>query len=303
MKILVTGTKGQVSRCLQERAAGREDVEVIAVGRPELDLLKPETIGEIIAAHGPDVVVSAAAYTAVDQAEDEPDIAFAVNEIGASAVAAAARKVGAPVIHMSTDYVFSGELDRPYTEDDAPEPKSVYGASKLAGEYAVAAAHDRHIVLRTAWVYSPYGKNFVITLLKLAEMREEISVVDDQWGNPTSAFDIADAILLISKQLFAKGKPPDYGVFHLAGQRSVSWADFAREIMRTSKKLNGPYANIMPIATADYPTRANRPPNSTLRTNKIESICSLPKSGLERSLQEIVTPLSFQLLANMRAPQ
>lgn len=288
MKILVTGTRGQVSRCLQERAADHEDVELIAVGRPELDLLKPDVIGEIIATYDPDIVVSAAAYTEVDQAEDEPSIAFAVNEVGAGAVAAAATEIGAPVIHLSTDYVFSGEADRPYSEDDVPNPKSVYGASKLAGEKAVVAANDRHVILRTAWVYSPYGTNFVSTMLKLAETRDEIFVVNDQWGNPTSAYDIADAILQISQQLLEQERPSFYGVFNLTGDGATNRAAFAKMIMDVSKRRGGPSAAIRPILSSDYQVKARRPSNSILEMELLLQVFGIkPKSWID-SLKYIV---------------
>lgn len=285
MKILVTGTKGQVSRCLQERAAGREDVEVIAVGRPELDLLKPETIGEVVASYMPDIVVSAAAYTAVDQAEDEPEIAFAVNEVGARSVAEAARVVGAPIIHLSTDYVFSGDKGRPYEEQDAPDPKCVYGASKLAGERAVADANDRHMILRTAWVYSPYGKNFVTTMLKLAKIRDEISVVDDQVGNPTSAFDVADAILHISQQVLTREKSSNYGIYNLVGEGAVNWCEFAQIIMKLSRACGGPHAVINPIPSSAFPTKAMRPSNSSLQNKKLASVFGRSTVCWETSLR------------------
>ncbi|RUV09947.1 dTDP-4-dehydrorhamnose reductase, partial [Mesorhizobium sp. M7A.T.Ca.TU.009.01.3.1] len=194
MRLVVTGRDGQVAASLLEAGQAAAGVEVIAIGRPQLDLARPDTVIEAIAAAKPDIVVSAAAYTAVDQAEDEPDLAFAVNAAGAGEVAQAASRLGVPVIHLSTDYVFDGTKDAAYVETDATAPRSVYGASKLAGEQAVASANPRHLILRTAWVYSPFGKNFVKTMLRLAADRDEIAVVADQWGNPTSALDIADAI-------------------------------------------------------------------------------------------------------------
>ena len=183
MRIVVTGREGQVARSLVERGTMCDGVEVITVARPQLDLTRPETIMVALAAARPDIVVSAAAYTAVDQAEDEPELARAINAVGAGAVAEAAAKLGVPVIHLSTDYVFDGRSERPYTEGDLPAPQSVYGATKLAGEKAVAEANPHHLILRTAWVYSPFGKNFVKTMLRLAAERDEIAVVADQWGN------------------------------------------------------------------------------------------------------------------------
>ncbi|TIM17034.1 MAG: dTDP-4-dehydrorhamnose reductase, partial [Mesorhizobium sp.] len=185
MRLVVTGRDGQVAASLLEAGPAAAGVEVIAIGRPQLDLARPDTVIEAIAAAKPDIVVSAAAYTAVDQAEDEPDLAFAVNAVGAGKVAQAASRLGVPVIHLSTDYVFDGTKDAAYVETDATAPRSVYGASKLAGEQAVASANPHHLILRTAWVYSPFGKNFVKTMLRLAADRDEIAVVADQWGNPT----------------------------------------------------------------------------------------------------------------------
>lgn len=252
-----------MSRCLQDRVAARPDVSLIAIGRPELDLAEPDTIARTIDSEQPDIVISAAAFTAVDAAEDDPDMAYCVNEEGAGAVAAAAAGVGAPIIHLSTDYVFSGDLGRPYTEDDVPDPQSVYGASKLAGEKAVATANPRHIILRTSWIYSPFGKNFKKTMLELARTRSEISVVEDQVGSPTSAFDIADVILDICQRLAGTGSVP-FGVHHFAGKTAMSWADFAEQIMVESKAEGGPSAKIRRIASDAYPTRAKRPKDSRL---------------------------------------
>lgn len=269
MRIVVTGREGQVVSCLIEAAAGRPDINVVALGRPELDLAQPVTISATIAAAAPDLVVSAAAYTAVDQAEDEPDLAYAINSDGAGAVAAAAAALNVPVIHLSTDYVFAGDLDRAYVETDPTGPTGVYGASKLAGEKAVAAANPRHLILRTAWVYSAYGKNFLKTMLRLAETRAELGVVADQWGNPTSAHDIADGILEIAAQLRANPKFDAWGIYHLAGTGETNWSGFARYILETSCKRGGPYAAVNDIATSAYPTKARRPANSRLDTSKL----------------------------------
>jgi dTDP-4-dehydrorhamnose reductase len=194
MKIAVTGTKGQVALALIERARALPHVEVFTLGRPEFDLARPETIWPALGYLRPQLVVSAAAYTAVDQAEREPKLAYGINATGAGAVAEAATRLGVPVIHLSTDYVFDGKKQGRYRETDTPAPLNVYGASKLAGEIAVAAANPRHLILRTSWVYSPFGTNFVKTMLQLASAREEIAVVADQRGNPSSALDIAAAV-------------------------------------------------------------------------------------------------------------
>ncbi len=266
MRILVTGSQGQVVSSLVEAAADRPGIEVIAIGRPELDLADPASVHAAIAAARPDVVVSAAAYTAVDQAEDEPEIAAAINERGAGAVAEAAAKIGAPVIHLSTDYVFSGDGDRPYREDDPTGPVGVYGATKLAGEKAVAAANPRHLILRTAWVYSVYGKNFVKTMLRVAADRDSLTVVADQWGNPTSAHDIADAILTAAGQIRSDTAP--FGTYHLAGTGDTHWAGFAAHVLDTSRTLGGPWAEVRGITTAEYPTKARRPANSRISTDR-----------------------------------
>ena len=235
MRILVTGREGQVVRSLIERSATLPGVELIAIGRPELELADPPSVRASIAAARPDIVVSAAAYTAVDRAEDEPDLAYAINAEGAGTVAAAAAELGAPVIHLSTDYVFSGEADAPYEETDATGPQGVYGKTKLLGEQAVAAANPRHVILRTAWVYSPFGANFVKTMLRLAAERDAISVVADQWGNPTSALDIAEGILHVAAALGYQEQPARYGVFHLAGTGSINWSGLAAHVLGTVK--------------------------------------------------------------------
>ena len=289
MRLAVTGRDGQVARSLAERAAG--DVEIVRVGRPELDLARPETIAPALAAVRPDVVVSAAAYTAVDQAEDEPDLAFAINAAGAGAVAQAAAGIGAPVIHLSTDYVFDGEADAPYGEGHVTGPRSVYGASKLAGERAVAEANPRHLILRTAWIYSPFGKNFVATMLRLAAERDEIAVVSDQWGNPTSALDIADGILLAARTLYRATDFSDYGIYHLAGAGATNWSGFARHILEASARLGGPHARVRDIATAEYPTKARRPANSRLSTEKFAGTFGWRAPAWQGSAEEVVRRL------------
>ena len=291
MKIVVTGREGQIVQGLLERRVQQPKLQVIALGRPELDLTKPETARSAIEALKPDLVVSAAAYTAVDLAEDEPELAFAVNATGAQAVAEAAKGCGARVIHISTDYVFEGDAGKPYVETDSTSPRSVYGSSKLEGERRVAQANPRHIILRTAWLYSPFGKNFITTMLKLAETRDSLSVVSDQWGNPTSAHDIADAIIKIVDHLAEAPDFSAYGVYHLAGTGNVNWSGFARAIFRESAKLGGPTATVKDITTADYPTKAARPADSRLSTAKFQEIFNWSAPHWKSSLRETIIRL------------
>lgn len=291
MKIAVTGREGQVVQSLLEKASQRADLEVIALGRPEMDLTEPDTVRSAIEAIKPDLVVSAAAYTAVDLAEDKSELAFAVNATGAEAVAEAAKNCGVPVIHLSTDYVFAGDADKPFVETDATGPRSVYGSSKLEGERLVAQANPQHIILRTAWVYSPFGKNFVKTMLKLAETRDALSVVSDQWGNPTSALDIADAIIQVADHLAAMSDFSAYGVYHLAGTGDTNWSGFARAIFDESARLGGPTATVADIATADYPTKAARPANSRLSTAKFKQVFSWSAPHWQSSLRDVVARL------------
>lgn len=290
MKLLVTGNQGQLVSSLRERAAFAPQMDVVSLGRPDLDLLDPPSVRRAIAAARPDIVVSAAAHTAVDLAEDEPDLAHAINALGAAAVAEAAAAIGAPVIHVSTDYVFSGDSRRPYVEDDPTGPKSVYGRTKWAGEQAVAAANPRHLILRTAWVYSPFGRNFLKTMLRLAHDRDEISVVCDQWGNPTSALDLADAILHAAANLTAER----YGTYHVAGTGDTNWAAFARAGLAASQSLGGPHAEVRDIVSAQFPAKARRPVNSRLCCDKFAEVFGWRAPRWQDSMEPIVRRLTLE---------
>ena len=291
MKIAVTGKAGQVVTSLIERgsAAGHE---VIALGRPEMDLGDPASVAREFEAAAPDAIVSAAAYTAVDKAESESELAYAVNGAGAGAVAKAAKALGVPLVHVSTDYVFNGRLDRPYVESDPTGPTGVYGASKLAGEQAVLAAHgDNSVVLRVAWVYSPFGANFVKTMLRLAGDRDEVSVVADQLGNPTSALAIADGILRVATNMVSDSSPSLRGVFHMTARGEGSWADFAGAIFAASAALGGPSARVKRITTADYPTPATRPANSRLDCGLIARMHGVALPDWRGSLETVIARL------------
>ena len=284
IRLVVVGRAGQVARALSEAGAAAPGISVISLGRPELDLSAPATIQKALGAAAPDLVINAGAYTAVDQAEEEPELAAAVNATGPGALAAAARLMGVPVIHLSTDYVFDGKKPEAYTEIDRPAPASVYGATKLAGERAVAAANPNHLILRTSWVYAPYGKNFVRTMCALARDRDEVRVVNDQFGCPTYAPDIAAAILSFSRALLDEPAPSLRGVFHLAGSGDTTWAGFAQSIFAIleAKGLRRPVLN--PITSAGYPTKARRPANSRLSCAKLAQVYGLQLPSWRHSL-------------------
>ena len=291
MRIVVTGRDGQVARSLIERAPGR-GFEVVPIGRPEFDLAGPaDGIASAIADARPDVIISAAAYTQVDKAESEPELAFAINEHGARAVAQAARRLAVPLIHLSTDYVFDGTKASPYVEDDPAAPPGVYGASKLAGEGAVLAEHPNTAVLRTAWVYSPFGANFVKTMLRLAASRDEIGVVADQIGNPTSALDIAGGILTVAANLRAGSDPGLRGIFHMTAAGEASWAEVAEAVFAASAEAGGPTASVKRIRTADYPTEAKRPANSRLDCGKLARAHGVRLPEWRLSVKEVVNRL------------
>jgi dTDP-4-dehydrorhamnose reductase len=290
MRITVTGRSGQVVSAMLERAP--PGVSVTGLGRPELDLEQPRTIAPAIAASRPDIIVNAAAFTAVDLAESEEATAQLVNGTAAGEVARAAAALAIPVIQISTDYVFDGSLERPYREDDPVSPISAYGRSKLAGEQAVASATPNHAILRTAWVYSPFGKNFVRTMLRLAETRDAVGVVADQRGCPTSALDIADAVFALAQNLLAR--PDDAslrGLFHMSAKGEASWADVAEAIFAERARLGGSVVQVNRIATSDYPTPARRPANSRLDCTRLQKAYGVTLPEWHGSLQACVQRL------------
>ena len=296
MKIAVTGGPGQLVLSMAERGA-LAGHEVIAIGPPALDLSAPEddAIHAALAAAfdglRPDAIVNAAAHTAVDKAESERDLAFAINAVGAGAVARAAARLEVPLVHVSTDYVFSGDKAEPYLETDQTGPTGVYGASKLAGEEAVRASGADYAILRTAWVYSPFGANFVKTMLRLAESREGLGVVDDQRGCPTSALDLADAVIAVAVNLKAHSDPGLRGLFHATGSGEGSWADLAEAIFATSAANGGPSARVNRIATADYPTPARRPANSRLDCSKLTALHGVRLPHWRHSVEQVTARL------------
>lgn len=286
LRLLVTGTQGQVARALLRRGAAHSGITVEAVGRPDIDLAKPGTATEALMARTPDVIVNAAAMTAVDKAEQERDLAFAINRDGAEAVATTAQRLGIPLIHLSTDYVYDGTKREPYVESDATEPLGVYGASKLAGEFAVRAACPTALVLRTSWIYSPFGNNFVKTMLKIGATRDALRVVDDQIGNPTSALDLAEAILRLVPTLNNHG-----GIYHLAGTGHVTWCGLARHIFKVSATFGGPSPSIEAITSAEYPTPARRPAHSWLSCAAFEQRFGFALPAWQDSVAAVVREL------------
>lgn len=291
MKVLITGREGQLVRSLLER--GRESGhQLIALGRPDLNLEQAGSAADTVRRVGPDVIVSAAAYTAVDQAEDEPERARQVNGEAPGELAQAAHAIGAPIIHFSTDYVFDGSSPEPYREDDRVRPLSVYGITKHLGEERVRAATPNHLIIRTAWVYSPFGRNFVKTMMRLAESREEIGVVADQRGNPTSALDLADGILSI---LDLWREQPELGLgetYHLAGTGAASWCEFADQIFAECRKRGLPAARVRSIATSDFPTRAIRPAFSLLDSDKFLERFGYRAQNWRSGLQQVMDGLT-----------
>ena len=271
-RYLVTGTEGQVVNALIEKAAGHDDIEIVLLGLPEFDLTATAMIAPAIVARRPDAILSVAAYTAVDAAESDEATALAVNCTAVGEIGKAAAELGVPVVHLSTDYVFDGEKPSAYVETDPPGPVGAYGRTKLGGELALAAATPDHAILRTAWVYSPFGKNFVKTMLRLAETRDTLGVVADQIGNPTSALDIAEAMLTVAGNLLTSHDAAARGVFHMTGFGDVAWADFSEEIFRLSAELGGPSAAVERIPTSAYPTPARRPRNSCLDCTRLERV-------------------------------
>lgn len=286
MRILVTGRDGQVAQSLAGDSRGHE---LVFAARPELDLARPETIRPLVERIRPDAIVSAAAYTAVDKAEEERELAMTVNGAAPGMLADAAAAVGAPILHLSTDYVFDGQGERAWREDDAVAPINAYGATKLAGEQAIAAAGADFAILRTAWVYSPFGHNFAKTMLRLAETRDSLNVVEDQVGCPTSALDIADAIHAVLGA-WQRGEG-GVGIFHFAGTGEASWAEFAREIFAGSAARGGPSATVNGIPTSAYPTPAARPANSRLDCSRFADSFGHRAPPWQQSLQRVLDQL------------
>jgi dTDP-4-dehydrorhamnose reductase len=294
MKILVTGREGQLARSLDARGRLNPAIALSFAGRPEFDLEQPDALADHIRAAAPDVVINAAAYTAVDKAEDEPERARRINAEAPAKLAAAAREAGARFVQVSTDYVFDGTGAGPYREDAPTAPIGVYGRSKYDGEEAVRAATPDHVVVRTAWVYSPFGANFVKTMIRLAGDCEQINVVADQRGNPSSALDLADGLFALCHGWRSGARTGLGETYHLAGTGETVWADFARAIFAECDANGLPSARVVPIGTEDYPTRAVRPANSTLDSSRFVHDVGFQMPDWRASLAEVVKALAEQ---------
>ncbi|HPG88473.1 MAG TPA: dTDP-4-dehydrorhamnose reductase [Hyphomicrobium sp.] len=294
MRLLIAGWQGQVAQSLITTAPSRSDIEACAVGRPALDICEVRTIERALSDIRPDLVINTAAYTDVDKAELEPDRAMALNCEGARLLAISSAQRNIPILHLSTDYVFGGTSQRPYVETDATAPATVYGKTKRAGEEAVIAANPKHIVLRTAWIYSAHGRNFVKSILQQARAGKPLRVVADQYGNPTYAPHLVDAILSIASRITNTGQNVTipWGVYHAAGSGRASWYDIARAALANTPDVASAANFVEAISTADYPTKTPRPAHSELNCAKLDREFGLRLPAWTDGLADCVKQLS-----------
>lgn len=290
-KIAVIGRSGQVAHALRAEGFVR-NIDVVLGGRPDVDIIDADSISRFLDHVRPALVVNASAYTAVDQAEIQPEAAFRVNVEGVGQLAGVCERMALPLVHISSDFVFDGSKGQPYVESDPIAPLSVYGATKAAGEAALRQRLAEHVILRTSWVYGAHGSNFVKTMLRLGAERLELGVVDDQRGSPTHARDLAAAILEIAPQLIGPGSAPLWGTYHLTGSYQVTWHGFAAEIFRQAALRGAKVPRLRAIATAEYPTPARRPAYSVLDNRKFNDAfgIALPdwRASLAACLDELV---------------
>ncbi|SUS06005.1 putative dTDP-4-dehydrorhamnose reductase [uncultured Defluviicoccus sp.] len=298
MRIFVAGAAGQVARALEESATATGRT-LATFGRPGFDLTDSALVRTSLSAFAPDLVINAAAWTAVDRAETERDAAWALNATGPGQLSELCHGRRIPIIHLSTDYVFAGDKPEPYVETDPVAPSGVYAESKLAGERAVAAANPRHLILRTAWVHSAVGANFPKTMIRLAETRDEVGVVADQQGSPTYAPDIAGALLAVADRIGSDPTGADWGVYHLTSSGSCVWASFAERVFARTAPIGMPSARVRRITTAEFPTPVRRPANSRLDCSKLASRfgVTLPpwESGVDRCVERLAAERGMQL--------
>jgi dTDP-4-dehydrorhamnose reductase len=283
--VAVVGRSGQLARALV-RCRAEGGPSIVPLGRPDLDITKPHSVMHAIEDLHPQVVVNAAAYTDVDKAESEPDAAFEVNAHGPAMLAETCKGLDIPLVHVSSDYVFDGTKRAPYSEDDVMTPISVYGASKAAGEAAIRVSHPKHLILRTSWVYGPEGHNFVRAMLRLAQSHDEIGVVDDQIGSPTSADDLARIILGLVPRMIGRRADMAWGTYHCSGSGAASRYGFAREIFRLSAAAGHRVPKLLPILSSEYPTPARRPAYSVLDNSKIGRVLGIASRPWQASLAD-----------------
>lgn len=284
LRILVPGADGQVGWAL-----ARADPQIVAFGRKELDIADPTAVAARMEEVRPDLVVNAAAYTAVDRAEEDAEAAFKANRDGPAHLAAACARAGIPLIHLSTDYVFDGRRTEPYAESDAPSPLGVYGESKWAGEEAVRQTLERHLTLRVSWVFGIHGNNFVKSMLRLGAELEELGVVADQRGCPTAADDIAATLLTLGRKIVDDPPAEAWGTFHYGGQPDASWFEFAQAIFQNKE---APAPRLRAIPTSDYPTRAERPADSTLDCRRLKRVFGIERPDWREALKRMIDSLA-----------
>lgn len=288
LKILITGQHGQVSNELQTRLQGLG--ELVVLGRSQLDLANVDHIRQQVRNHRPGLIINAAAHTAVDLAESEPDAAFAINAIAPGVLAEEAKTLGIPLIHYSTDYVFDGSKPAPYTEADPPNPLGVYGQSKLAGEQAIAAVGGQYLILRTSWVYSNHGKNFLLTMQRLLQEKPQLRIVADQIGAPTWAGSIANSTRALIERWQA-GEPGEWGIYHLSAAGETSWFGFAEAIGEHLREQGKACAELEPIPSSAYPTPAKRPLNSRLDCSRLQQQWHVSLPHWQDALRECLAQL------------
>lgn len=288
MRVLVFGADGQLGRELRDVAEARP-IQFVGLSRADADVTRDADVAHAIADHAPAVVINAAAYTAVDCAEDEPTKALAANGKAPGTIAAACTASGIPLVHVSTDYVFDGSKTGAYTEADPVAPLGAYGRSKEEGERAVRAALDRHVIVRTSWVYGPHGGNFLKTILRLAGERDVLRVVADQRGCPTATRDLAEGLLVAAAR--AAAGDPVWGTYHLAGRGVTTWHEFASAIVDHAARFTGRRPAVQPIATADFPTKAKRPANSELDSTRFAQTFGFVAAPWRERVAEVVARL------------
>ena len=298
MRILAAGWHGQIARAFMQIAPGRPEISAFAIGRPGLDICEPRSVERALGDNHPDVLINLAGYTDVDGAESEPELAFALNSAGARMLAEAAARRDVPIIHLSTSYVFDGGKPTAYVETDNAAPSTVYGQSKLAGEAEVRKANPKHVIFRTGWIYSPFGRCFVSNILQRAQLGLPLKIVADQYGNPTYAPHLVDAILAVAAAVTSKpANDIAWGVYHAAGHGAATWHEVAGEVLAHAARLSGLRSSLEAISSADYATRSRRSPNSQLDCSKLARTFGVTLPAWQEGVQDCVERLLVALPA------